>query len=65
MAVIQGKIAQAIADKLRGAVYHIRITGITEVTRAEFDNFARVDETDAMQRASQKPPLYPGDCVLL
>jgi hypothetical protein len=65
MAVIQGKIAQAIAGKLHGSVYHIRITGITEVTRAEFDNFSQVDTTDALQQASQHPPRYPGDCVLL
>lgn len=65
MARIQGEIIQDLGDKLRGSAYHVRITGITEVTQEEFDDFTRVDSDDEMQEAIQHPPVQPSDCVLL
>lgn len=65
MAKLQKEIAVYLGDRLRGSIYHIRITGITETTRQEWDNFEVIDDTDPTERSTQSPPQYPGDCVLI
>ncbi len=65
LAVIQKEIAQTQVGNTDWGVYHIRVTGITEVTSDEYDDFVKVNAADAMQQATQHPPQYPGDCVIL
>jgi hypothetical protein len=65
MAELQALIANELGARLQGSIYHVRITGITEVTRQEWDNFLVIDETDDAQARTAHPPRYPGDCIII